>query len=147
MIICKASSAEATAIAQIHRKARQKAMPWLPILHTPEQELWFFSTVVLPIENVLIAREETRPVGFISSHQGWLNHLYIAPDRWGLGLGTRLLAAARSDSDHFQLWVFQENMKARQFYYKHGFREREFTNGRGNEERVPDVRMEWSREN
>ena len=146
MIIDKASSADAAAIAQIHRTARQKAMPWLPVLHGPEEDLWFFSTMVLPEEMVLVARENTQPVGFISSHQGWLNHLYIAPDRWGMGLGTRLLEAARSETDHLQLRVFQDNTKARHFYSKHGFCERAFTDGRGNEEKVPDLRMEWSRD-
>ena len=146
MIIDKASSADANAIAQIHRTARKTAMPWLPVLHTPDEDLWFFSNKVLPVEKVLIAREKTQPVGFIASHQGWLNHLYIAPDRWGWGLGNRLLEAARSDLDHLQLWVFEENTRARHFYSEHGFCEREFTDGRGNEERVPDLRMEWSRE-
>lgn len=146
MIIDKASSADAPAIAQIHRAARQHAMPWLPVLHTPEEDLWFFSSMVIPVEMVLVAREKTQPVGFISLHQGWLNHLYIAPDRWGMGLGTSLLDATRSDTDHLQLWVFQKNTTARHFYSKHGFCEREFTDGQRNEEKMPDLRLEWSRE-
>jgi putative acetyltransferase len=146
MIIDRASSADATAIAQIHRTARQKAMPWLPVLHTPEEDLWFFNTMVLPVEKVLIARENRQTVGFISSHQGWLNHLYIAPDRWGMGLGIKLLEATRSDLDHLQLWVFEKNAKARHFYSKHGFCDQEFTDGQHNEEKAPDLRMEWSRE-
>lgn len=146
MIIDKATPTDASAIARIHRVARQKAMPWLPVLHTPEQDLWYFNTMVLPVENVLIVREKKQPVGFISFHQGWLNHLYIAPHRWGFGLGIGLLEAARSDLDHLQLWVFQENTNARNFYSKHGFLEREFTDGRGNEEKMPDLRMDWSRE-
>ncbi len=145
MIICEASSADLKAIAKIHRAARREAMPWLPELHTPEEDLWFFTTIVLPVEKVLIAREETQVVGFISCNQGWLHHLYIAPDRWGTGLGSRLLQAARSDLSELQLWVFQRNTRARHFYFKHGFCDREFTDGQGNEERMPDLRMEWTR--
>lgn len=145
MIIDEASSADAKAIAEIHRTARRKAMPWLPELHTAEEDLWFFNTMVLPVEKVLIAREGTQAVGFVSFHQGWLNHLYVASDRWGTGLGIKLLEAARSDLSYVQLWVFQRNARARHFYSRHGFCEREFTDGQGNEEKVPDLRMEWTR--
>jgi GNAT superfamily N-acetyltransferase len=145
MMIGEASSADAKAIAQIHRAARDQAMPWLPVLHSPKEDLWFFKNMVLPLEKVLIARVGKQAVGFISFDQGWLNHLYIAPDRWGMGLGTKLLEAARSDVSHLQLWVFQGNAMARQFYSKHGFCEREFTDGQRNEEKVPDMRMEWMR--
>lgn len=120
-------------------------MPWLPVLHTPDEDLRFFSTRVLPLEKVLIAREKTQPIGFISVHQGWLNHLYIAPDHWGKGLGIKLLEAARSELCDLQLWVFQRNARARHFYSRHGFCEREFTDGQSNEEKVPDLRMEWTR--
>lgn len=146
MKIDKATRADATAIAQIHRAARQKAMPWLPALHTPEEDHWYFETIVLPTETVLIAREQIRPVGFISLHKGWVNHLYIAPDRWGMGFGLKLLETARSDLDHLQLWVFQKNTRARQFYSNRGFCDRESTDGHDNEEKMPDLRMEWSRE-
>lgn len=147
MIICEASSADAKAIAKIQRTARQKAMPWLPTLHTPKEDLWFFNTKVLPLEKVLIACDETQAVGFISFSQGWLNHLYVTPTHWGIGLGTMLLEAARADLTYLQLWVFQRNARARHFYSKHGFCEREFTDGQSNEEKVPDLRMEWTRNN
>jgi putative acetyltransferase len=147
MIVDEATSADAKMIAKIHRTARQTAMPWLPVLHTPEEDLWYFKTMVLPVEKVLIAREGANAVGFISVGQdGWLNHLYIDPDHWGAGFGTKLLKAARSDSSYLQLWVFQGNARARHFYSSHGFREREYTDGQHNEEKVPDIRMDWRRD-
>lgn len=145
MTIDEALPADAEKIAMIHRSARQAAMPWLPVLHTPTEDLRYFKTIVLPSQKVLVAREGGRAAGFVSFDQGWLNHLYIAPDRWGLGLGTRLLDAAKSDSKYLQLWVFQKNARARQFYSTHGFCERELTDGGGNEEKVPDIRMDWAR--
>ncbi|MDD7969943.1 GNAT family N-acetyltransferase [Roseinatronobacter alkalisoli] len=146
MIIEEALFADAKTIAKIHRTSRQEAMPWLPVLHTPEEDIWYFKTMVLPVEKVLIAREGVHAVGFISVNQGWLNHLYITPDRWGSGFGTKLLQAARSDLSYLQLWVFQKNARARHFYSKHGFCECEFTDGQNNEEKVPDIRMDWARD-
>ena len=47
--------------------------------------------------------------------------------------------------DVLQLWTFQGNVKARAFYERRGFTAAEFTDGEGNEERLPDVRYEWRR--
>ena len=43
----------------------------------------------------------------------------------------------------FSLWVFESNTPAQAFYTRHGLVEREHTDGSGNEEREPDLRMEW----
>lgn len=147
MIIDEASITDAETIATIHVAARKRAMPWLPALHTPEQVRWYFETLVLPVEKVLVAREGLQTVGFISVNQRWLNHLYIAPDHWGTGLGTKLLDTARADADYLQLWVFQRNTTARRFYSGQGFFEREVTDGHDNREKEPDVRMDWIRPN
>jgi hypothetical protein len=42
-----------------------------------------------------------------------------------------------------ELWVFQRNDAAREFYARHGFIELRRTDGSGNEEREPDVRLAW----
>lgn len=97
------------------------------------------------MEKVLLAREGSKAVAFIAVHRGWLNHLYIAPDHWGAGLGRQLLETARAEARDLQLWVFQRNERARNFYARHGFAERERTDGQANEEKEPDIRMEWVR--
>ena len=40
--ILAATKADLETIAEIHRDARHVAMPWLPNIHTPEEDLWFF---------------------------------------------------------------------------------------------------------
>jgi ribosomal protein S18 acetylase RimI-like enzyme len=42
-----------------------------------------------------------------------------------------------------QLWVFETNVGAQRFYRRHGFVEVERTDGAGNEEKAPDIRMAW----
>lgn len=138
-----AESDDAIRIAQIHRIARSEAMPWLPVIHSPEEELEFFSETVLPNEKVRVVEAEDNIAGFVSFRGIWLNHLYIHPKFWGCGFGSRLLGEAKANSSHLQLWTFQRNRTARAFYDSHRFAEVELTDGTRNEERMPDVRMVW----
>ncbi len=143
LMLRNAESADAVRIAQIHRMARSEAMPWLPIIHSAEEDLVFFSENVLPNEQVRVVEVEDDIVGFVSVHGDWLNHLYIHPNFWGHGFGSLLLGEAKAGSQRLQLWTFQRNTAARSFYNRHQFSEVERTDGARNEERTPDVRMVW----
>src|SRR6056297_1200908 len=46
MTICEATISDAPMIAAVHRASRRAAMPWLPDLHTPDEDVRFFSTMV-----------------------------------------------------------------------------------------------------
>ncbi|MBL4878611.1 MAG: GNAT family N-acetyltransferase [Hyphomonas sp.] len=130
-------------------------MPWLPVIHSPDEELEFFRNQVLPDQTVIVADNMDQVAGFAAYTHGWLNHLYVAPDAWRGGIGSELLrqvqAASSSEllrqvqaaSSSLQLWTFQGNTTARRFYARFRFEEVEFTNGRRNEEKMPDVRMVW----
>ena len=73
-----------------------------------------------------------------------LDQLYIRPGWWGRGIGSRLIEHAKAQSpDGLTLWTFQVNERARGFYAHHGFIELLRTDGAGNEERQPDVRLGW----
>lgn len=143
MKIRPANKADASAIAQIHRSARAAAMPWLPVIHSADEDLAFFQDRVLPSETVLVADANGTVIGFVAIKEDWLNHLYIAPTVFRAGVGTKLLAEAKARSDALQLWTFQRNAGARAFYAKHGFKEIERTDGKNNEEKTPDVRLIW----
>ena len=138
-----ADSNDAADIAKIHRLARSEAMPWLPVVHSPEEELEFFSKKVLPTEIVRVVETEHNIAGFVAFRGDWLNHLYIHPDYWGNGFGSLLLLEAKANSPRLQLWTFQRNLNARAFYDRHKFAEVELTDGARNEERTPDIRMVW----
>jgi GNAT superfamily N-acetyltransferase len=143
MIISKATSFDLPAIAQIHRKARQQSMPWLPVLHTPEEDYWFFETRVFAEETMWVASVGSEVAGFISFKDDWVNHLYVDPTHWRQNIGTNLLEQAKSSAETLQLWTFQQNQSARSFYTANDFEERELTDGQNNEEKTPDLRMEW----
>ena len=66
------------------------------------------------------------------------------PDAQGRGIGSALferLTVRRPEG--FRFWVFQENVRARRFYERHGAVAIDFTDGSRNEERRPDARYEW----
>lgn len=138
-----ATAADATDVAALFRRSREAALPWLPVLHSPDEDLAFFAREIDSSDSWVAADDGDRLQGMALARDGWLNHLYVDPDRRGQGVGTALLAAVRSlHPEAMQLWAFQRNQPARDFYARHGWREVELTDGAGNEEREPDVRME-----
>jgi GNAT superfamily N-acetyltransferase len=118
-------------------------MPWLPDLHTPAEDLAFFRDKVLRDAEVTLAGVAGRPVGFMAEAPGWIEHLYVSPDCWRAGIGSRLLREAMDRQSRLDLWTFQRNAMARAFYERHGFKAQEETDGSGNEEGEPDIRYRW----
>ena len=142
--IRRADVADANAIASVHRLARRGAVPDLPELHTPEEDLAFFRDRVLKECEVWVALAGNAVLGFCALKDGWIEHLYVAPAHQRRGLGTRFLHLAMQRRPALRLWTFQRDRRACGFYEKHGFVARERTDGLGNEEREPDVLYAWS---
>lgn len=142
-----ATLTEADSIAVLFRQSRTTCLPFLPTLHTPEEDRAFFSNHVLRTETVWLAEEEGKLLGFCAFHDGWINHLYIHPRACGRGIGSQLLAKAQEANNTLQLWVFQANTGAIRFYEKHGFSLVEKTDGSRNEENTPDALYTWARKN
>ena len=135
--------ADATRLVQIHRQARIAAMPWLPVLRRSEDDLGWMTNVVLPQQEVWVA-ESNQTIGFIALTAMEVEHLYIDPAAWRKGAGSALLDRAKKRRpDGFRLWTFQRNAMGRAFYRKHGLVELLTTDGSGNEEKEPDVRLGW----
>jgi len=113
-------------------------LDFLPQLHTHEENLGFFGQALAEGEGYLLGR------GFALLHGDTLAHIYVHPGALGTGIGHALFAHVQSvRPGGFDLWVFQQNERARAFYEAHGARAVEFTDGSGNAERTPDVRYEW----
>ena len=136
---------DADRIAEIHRTAREVAMPWLPVMHTPSEDRWFYRHIVIPDHDVEVGMIEGEVLGFVAITDKWLHHLYVDPNAQRGGLGSALLRRAMAKRTTLNLWVFQQNVPARKFYTSHGFKEVELTDGQANEEKTPDVHMRWNR--
>ncbi|MEP6667531.1 MAG: GNAT family N-acetyltransferase [Chthoniobacter sp.] len=132
-------------LANIHRLAFFAAMPEMPVLHTPEEDLNFYVTSVFASAEIRVVELSDTVVGFIAFRPGWIDHFYVHPSRQRRGLGARLLAQAQAASDTLHAWTFQCNDGARHFYEKHGFRIERQTDGSANEEKQPDILYVWQR--
>jgi ribosomal protein S18 acetylase RimI-like enzyme len=139
----KAEFRDADAIAGVHERARREAMPWLPVVHTALQTRGFVREL-LKKEDVYVAVDAGKVVGYGAWRGGRLNHLYVHPSAQRRGVGTLLLShARRAMPAGFKFWVFQRNAIARAFYEKHGCVAQRETDGRSNAEREPDVEYAW----
>ena len=139
MILRPAAVEDAAAIAVVHRLAMRISLPFLPELHTPEEDLAFVRDRLSATNTVWVTEVAGEVVGYIAFHEGWVDHLFIHPDHQGAGLGPALLDKALEDGTERKLWTFQKNARARAFYEARGFVVEMFTDGDGNEEKEPDV--------
>jgi GNAT superfamily N-acetyltransferase len=103
------------AVAGIRRVSLRQRLPWLPDLHTPEEEEQYWRMHLLPNCTILGAALENRLVGVIAYGDGWIEQLYVLPDFQGLGTGSLLLGCAKQEMDKIRLWPFQRNTGARAF--------------------------------
>ncbi len=121
--------------AYVHWKAWQEAYPGLVSreyleklsLDKCEQMAFRFP------ENTLVAKEGERVLGFVcygdrgeeAPGVGEIFALYVLAERYGTGLGRRLMDAGLAQlrqHPEVRLWVLKENGRAIRFYEKCGFR-------------------------
>jgi GNAT superfamily N-acetyltransferase len=120
------------------------SMTYLPELHTEAETRRFIRDVLLPNNEVWVAEEAGRVIGFAGLGDEFLRHLYVGAEQQNRGVGTALLNAAKKRRPTgLRLWVFQKNVGARRFYERHGFALVRVTDGRDNEEQEPDALYEW----
>ena len=117
------------------------AMP--PGLH-PEHEVLAWLTSKFETDELWVAESDGAVVGYARLTATWLDDLYVVPAHAGQGVGSALLDLAKAQRPSgFCLWVFEMNTPARGFYERHGLVNLERTDGDGNEEKSPDIRMAW----
>lgn len=134
---------DAAVVARLHRRTMRAAMPYLPVLHTPADDLAFFTSEVDSSDG-WVAVHDSGVRGFALTRDGLLNQLFVDVGWQGLGMGTALLGEVVAHvGPGLRLWAFQRNEHARGFYRHHGFVEVERTDGAGNEEKEPDVLLQW----
>lgn len=115
---------------------------WMPVRHTREEDLGFVEMLI----RSSVVRMAADGGGFLSRQGGEVDALYLAPPARGRGLGKRLLDEAKAAEPELWLWTFQANSAARRFYAREGFVEVASTDGSGNDEQLPDVRLHWRRD-
>jgi ribosomal protein S18 acetylase RimI-like enzyme len=116
---------------------------WMPKLHTPAENIWFCDHLIKTCEVWVIRTPDV--AGFIARQGTEVPALYVAVAARGRGQGKSLLDRAKVDRDSLDLWTFQANARAIAFYLREGFTEIRRTTGEGNDEKLPDLRLRWTR--
>jgi chorismate mutase/GNAT superfamily N-acetyltransferase len=145
VLIRPAVAADAPAMADVHVDCRAANVGSMPaMVHSREQtHRWMADRLAADSEG-WVAERDGRVVGYLVITHDWVDDLFLAPGETGHGLGAALLDLAKAQRpEGLCLWVFESNEGARRFYRRHGLVELESTDGSGNEERSPDVRMAW----
>lgn len=137
-----ADTTDGPAVARVFRQTTRHDLPFLPELHTDDEDVVHFTDIVEK-QQVMLAVADGNVVGICATTPGWLNYLYVLPEHQGRGIGTQFLDQAKGENTELRLWAFQKNQRGRQFYERQGFIVEELTDGSGNEEHEPDVRYIW----
>lgn len=146
LLLRPARSDDLLRVGELFWRTRAAAVPAMPpVVHERDDVLAFFAGFDLGVRDLWLAEGPAGDLrGFVELKGEWLDDLYVDPDHQGDGVGTALLELAKSlRPDGFELWVFASNAPARAFYARHGLVELETTDGTGNEEGAPDVRLAW----
>jgi GNAT superfamily N-acetyltransferase len=142
-MIRRAKPDEAHAVAGVFTAARAE-QHFIPSLHTPDEDRWFFREIAFPNQEIWVVEEDGEIVGFAAINENLLGHIYVHPREQGRGIGRTLLDKVKERRvEGFVLWTHQPNEGARRFYEREGLVAVEFTDGAENMEKVPDVRYEW----
>lgn len=135
---------DADGVADVWLRSFRAGLPTVRLVHTEAEVRSWIRDVVLARPETWIVTLGDEIAGMMSIVDGDIDQLYLDPARRGQGLGDRCIAHAKSRRpDGLGLWTFQVNAPAIRFYERHGFQETQRTDGSHNEEREPDVRMEW----
>jgi RimJ/RimL family protein N-acetyltransferase len=148
IIFRPATLSDAEAVSDVYLASRKHFLPYAPLAHTVSEVREWIATNLIPTTEVTVAIQAGQIVGMVSLSRyettGWIEHLYLLPQAVGQGIGTQLLALAKTRlGSPIRLYTFQPNAKARRFYERHGFQAIAFGDGSGNEEGCPDVLYEW----
>ena len=143
IVIRPATISDSDAIAELFRHTRKTSLPFLPILHSAQEDRDFVRKKLFSDCEIWVA-EETNIFGFIAFREDWIDHLYIHPGHQRRGIGRALCEIAQSKYSRLSLWLFTKNSNAAKFYESLGFAKIEETDGMGNEEKEPDALYRWT---
>ncbi len=133
---------DAAVVTELFLQARAAAMPWLRRVRSDRSTRWVFDRVVLVEQEVWVAEREGVVVGFGALHDGWIEHLHVAPEAQGTGVGRALLGRlVERGGPGLLLRTFTRNEHARAFFAGQGFVVEAESDGADNEEHEPALTM------
>ncbi|HSJ19300.1 MAG TPA: GNAT family N-acetyltransferase [Nocardioidaceae bacterium] len=145
LVVRPARPEDIDGVAAMFSASRRAAVPSMPPpVHTVAEDRAWLADQLAGEREAWLAEQDGQVVGLLLLEADSLHSLYVDPGHQGEGIGSVLVDLAKTLRPRgLELWVFQSNEGARRLYARHGFVEVEETDGRGNDEGAPDVRMQW----
>ncbi|HET8996015.1 MAG TPA: GNAT family N-acetyltransferase [Acetobacteraceae bacterium] len=140
-----AGPADARQVGDVFLAARAEALPRLrPQLSEAETRDYLARLIDQSKHAVWVAERDGHVVGFLALRESWVDHLYVHPDYYRNGIGTRLLDCAKQARPRgLRLYCFHCDQRAQAFYRARGLVAAGFAGGAGNAEPQPDVEYQW----
>ncbi len=144
-LIRRATDADAPAVASLFLRSFKSTYPSFRQVHSDDETAEWIASDVIPASEAWVAESTADElVGWMVVGPGELEHLYLAPEWLGRGLGDRFIALAKErQPGGLRLYTFQVNARACRFYERHGFTIVDLNDGSRNEEVEPDVQYRW----
>jgi putative acetyltransferase len=118
------ASTDEDAAIELWRRTWQLAYPQIDF--TARLDWWRqrWRDELVPAATIMVAEADAKMVGFVTVDVRTfdLDQIVVAPEAWGMGLATALMAEAKRISPAgLDLHVNTDNARAISFYQKHGF--------------------------
>jgi GNAT superfamily N-acetyltransferase len=109
-----------------------------------DEQRKYFIDEVLPKNQVLVALDRLKVVGFIAATSDSIDEIYVHTEYQGKGIGSKLLTWAQEHSEgRLELYTFDRNKKSQQFYEHKGFKVLE--RNKADAWMLDDIKYEWVR--
>ena len=111
--------ADEDAAIELWRRTWQQAYPRIDF--TARLDWWRqrWRDELVPVATITVAEADGKMLGFVTVE---LDQIVVAPETWGMGVATALMAEAKRISPAgLDLHVNTDNTRAISFYEKHGF--------------------------
>jgi putative acetyltransferase len=143
-VLRRATPEDVEGVTEVFIAARAQMEEFLPVLHSEDEHRRFVREQLLSTHEVWVVETTGRILGMAALKDDVLGHIYVHPTAQKRGIGGELMQKTKEERPQgFTLWTHQPNERARRFYDAQGLEAVEFTDGQGNEEKVPDVRYRW----
>lgn len=129
---------------EMWRNSKEQALGQKEV-HSFDNHVYFLNHILPEKYQIEIVLHGGQVVGIIAFNKNEISQLYVHIGYQRKGIGHILLDRAKKQSSgRLTLYTFEINRKAQRFYEKHGFKV--IAKGHENEENLPDLLYEWTKE-
>jgi putative acetyltransferase len=118
------AAADEDAAIELWRRSWQLAYPQIDFSARLDWWRQRWRVELVPVATITVAQARGRMVGFVTVDPATfdLDQMVVAPEAWGTGIATALMAEAKRISPQgLDVHVNKDNARAIGFYQKHGF--------------------------